>query len=152
MSDKGLLTEPPVEWASWMDGDFGSSLGIHNLAAQSCMLSTGPPSITSGFSSAGIPSTVPWYLDSSPVLLCFFFKAMSGDRQNNINRRDHRKNRPAKKSTLSSTSVPITSPSEGDSPATLRISWFTSPFIHAMNLSTPLISSSPRTCSSMILI
>ena len=26
-----------------------------------------------GLPSAGIPRTVPWNLDSSPVLLCFFF-------------------------------------------------------------------------------
>lgn len=42
---------------------------------QSWMDSGGPPSIRMGLSSAGIPRTVPWYRDSSPVLLCFFFSA-----------------------------------------------------------------------------
>lgn len=34
-----------------------------------------PPSMVIGRSSASFPRTVPWNLDSSPVLLCFFFKA-----------------------------------------------------------------------------
>lgn len=43
------------------------------IASQACMLSKGPPSMITGLPSAGIPRTVPWNLDSSPVLLCFFF-------------------------------------------------------------------------------
>lgn len=43
---------------------------------QSLIDSGGPPSIRIDLSSAGIPRTVPWYRDSSPVLLCFFFRAL----------------------------------------------------------------------------
>lgn len=47
------------------------------LCCQSCTLSTGPPSILTTLSSAGLPRTVPWYRDSSPVLLCFFLSAVT---------------------------------------------------------------------------
>jgi len=35
----------------------------------------GPPTISTLCNSASLPSTVPWYRDSSPVLLCFFLIA-----------------------------------------------------------------------------
>lgn len=37
---------------------------------------SGPPSMRTCLSSAGMPSTVPWKRDSSPVLLCFFLSAV----------------------------------------------------------------------------
>lgn len=36
----------------------------------------GPPTMVTGCSSLSLPRTVPWYRDSSPVLLCRFFKAV----------------------------------------------------------------------------
>lgn len=48
-----------------------------NLLPQSCRLSTGPPSIRMGFSSAFVPRKVPWNLELSPVLLCFRLSATS---------------------------------------------------------------------------
>ncbi len=77
ISDKGLLSALVVAKPS-----FRTELGFwirprsRRRASHDCMLSAYPPSILTGFSSADFPSTVPWYLDSSPVLLCFFFRAV----------------------------------------------------------------------------
>lgn len=46
------------------------------FAHHSSIDSAGPPSILTGFISAGFPMMVPWYRESTPVLLCFFMRAL----------------------------------------------------------------------------
>ena len=47
-----------------------------NLRVFHCeRLSNVPPEIVTGCRSLSLPSIVPWYRDSSAVLLCFFFIA-----------------------------------------------------------------------------
>ncbi len=55
-----------------VDGGFARRRAPH-----ACMLSVSPPSIFTCRSIALFPNTVPWYLDSSPVLLCFFFRTVA---------------------------------------------------------------------------
>ena len=66
-----------AELGSREGGVLSSAEVFLNILPQSCRLSTGPPSIRMGFSSAFVPRTVPWNLELSPVLLCFRLSATS---------------------------------------------------------------------------
>lgn len=52
-----------------------SCLGPCIFSIQCCMEGSWPPSTTTSPCSFPLPSTVPWYFESSPVLLCFFLSA-----------------------------------------------------------------------------
>lgn len=55
----------------------GSELCSRDLTwALQAFIDSAPPSMMTGRSFASFPRTVPWNLDSSPVLLCFFFNAI----------------------------------------------------------------------------
>lgn len=75
MGVNGALLMPEVA------GEAEASGGVavcteDNDCVHSAIDAAGPPTIVTVCNSVSLPRTVPWYRDSSPVLLCFFFRAV----------------------------------------------------------------------------